>query len=526
MMNEIARRFYFSALILIVVAIGSVSFALANEPPNKQSRRPNIVLIVADDLGYGDIACFRGNARWKTVKPAPESVQPAETPHIDRLAAGGLMMTDFHSNDSVCSPTRAAIMTGRYQHRSGVINVLGQFTQATKKLTPPGEEPFVGLRLSETTMAEVLRNCGYRTACIGKWHLGPLESHQPMDQGFDHFFGTSGGADDNFSMVDTRGRTILWRDREAVPASGEYFTDAIASEAIEFMCREDDKPFFVYLSFTAPHLPYFGPNDRKLGEQWNNNTQLPAEGPSEHSHEAYQEIIAALDAAVGRIVTALQKAGLADNTLIVFTSDNGPVDCGSAVPYRGRKTNLYEGGTRVPTIAYWPGHIAEGGRNSTTAISMDLLPTFAAIAGCDVPAKLKLDGVDLAPLWLRGESPAPRQLFWERGTGVHMHNFDRRIFAVRDGNWKLVQGKSDGPLELYDLQIDPRETHDVAAENPQIVARLKKAFDDWKAGVYHDSPVNVDDLIERLKDDGTIKSRRKRAGKPKQIPESANQKSE
>ena len=211
----------------IAFSICLVSFATATQTKfaeaadarsNVVSKRPNILLILADDLGYGDVSSFRGNATWKTVVPAPSGVKPTRTPHIDRLASEGLMLTSFYANDSVCSSTRAALMTGRYQHRSGVVNVLGQLTQAAKQVTPAGEKPFAGLRLSETTIAEVMRNGGYRTACFGKWHLGPLESLQPLDQGFEHFLGTSGGAEDNFQMRDAHGKSILWRDRKPVDA--------------------------------------------------------------------------------------------------------------------------------------------------------------------------------------------------------------------------------------------------------------------------------------------------------------------
>ena len=374
--------------------------------------RPNILLIVADDLGYGDIGCFRGAATWKTVEPAPASVKPAATPNIDRLASGGLMLTDFHANDSVCSPTRAAIMTGRYQHRSGMVNVLGQLAQATKKVARPGEQPYLGLRLSETTVAEVLHEAGYRTACFGKWHLGPLPDLHPMDQGFDHFVGTNGGAEDNFAMRDGKGASIFCADRELVNAPGKYFTDVLADEASDYMAEKSDRPFFVYLPLTAPHVPYFGPNDKGLA--WDGKD---AQGPRQDLHQAYQEIIGAIDGAVGRLEAALQKAGLAENTLVIFTSDNGPVDCGSCTPWRGRKTNLYEGGTRVPAIFNWPGKIEPGRKWPEPAMTMDLLPTFAALAGAKIPPGLKLDGVSLAPLLEGGSSLPPRKLFWERRRG-------------------------------------------------------------------------------------------------------------
>ena len=489
--------------VVYLATVGQPARAFAATPsPKSTSARPNILLILADDLGYGDISSFRGDAIWKTVVPAPSGVKPTQTPHIDRLAAGGLMLTSFYANDSVCSPTRAAIMTGRYQHRSGMINVLGQLTQATRKFTPPGQESFVGLRLSETTMAEVMRDGGYRTACFGKWHLGPLESHQPLDQGFEHFVGTSGGAEDNFQMRNAHGKSIFWRDRKPVDAPGKYFADVLADEAIAYMTKNDDRPFFVYLPFTSPHVPYFGPGDRGLAEKWDHEGN---DGPREDLHQAYKEVVEAMDAAVGRIHKALHDANLEDNTLIVFTSDNGPVDFGSCVPFRGRKTNSYEGGIREPTIAHWPGHIKAGTRTTETAISMDLLPTFAAIGDCPLPSGLKLDGTDLTELLTNGEPLPHRMLFWERGTGVEMRNFNRRLMAVRDGTWKLVREKAEKPLELYDLQSDPGERHDIAHEHPEVIDRLQKAFEEWKADVYSDCPYKIDELINQLKTSGVIK---------------------
>ncbi len=461
--------------------------------------RPNILLILADDLGYGDISGFRGDAPWRTVVPAPADVAPIETPNIDALAHGGLMFTDFHSNDSVCSPTRAALMTGRYQHRSGVVNVLGQLSQATRQMARDGEKPFVGLRRTETTVAEVLRDAGYRTACFGKWHLGPLNRLGPLDQGFDHYVGVTGGAEDNFAMHDARGRSILWRDREVVDAPGNYFTDFLADEAIQYMTTKSEQPFFVYLPFTAPHLPYFGPNDKDLA--WDRNPL----GPRTDQHQVYKEVVEGLDAAIRRIVAALRQAGLDKSTLIVFTSDNGPVDCGSCSPHRGRKTNLYEGGTRVPTLFYWPGQIAAGRQTSVPAMSMDLLPTLAAIGEARIPSQLQLDGTSLAPLLQADAALPPRKLFWERGTGVYMEKFDQRNSAVRDGDWKLVQ-RYGQPVELYDLASYPTEEHNVAAAHADKVAELQQAFQDWHADVYADCPYDTAELVSRLKQAGTIGS--------------------
>ena len=268
------------------------------------------------------------------------------------------------------------------------------------------------------------------------------------------------------------------------------------------MTKKDNRPFFVYLPFTSPHVPYFAPGDRQLAKDWDHEGST---GPREDLHQAYREVVEAMDADVGRIHQALRNAGLENDTLIVFTSDNGPVDYGSCAPFRGRKTNLYEGGIREPTIAHWPGHIAAGGHANEPAMSMDLFPTFAAIGHCAVPKDLKLDGVDLSASITQGAPLPKRMLFWERGTGVEMRNFNRRLLAVRDGNWKLVRGKAENPLELYDLVSDPAERHNLASTQPEVVNRLQAAFEKWKADVYSDCPYQIDQFIDQLKTAGIIK---------------------
>ncbi|WP_428304307.1 sulfatase-like hydrolase/transferase [Lacipirellula sp.] len=459
---------------------------------------PNILLIVADDLGYGDVACFRDGVAWRTVKPAPPGTKPPATLHLDRLAKSGLMLTSFYANDAVCSPTRAALMTGRYQHRTGVINVLGQLSEAMEQTASTGETPFTGLGADETTIAELLQKAGYRTACIGKWHLGEMSTQHPMDNGFDHFVGTTAGAGDNFAMRDQRGRSTFWRDRELAEASGEYYTDLLANEAIGFIRQPSDQPFFVYLPFTAPHVPYFAPGDRDLA--WDGNEK----GPRSDLHAAYAEVVEALDSAVGRVLQALEEEGLDRHTLVVFTSDNGPVDYGSATPFRGRKTNLYEGGVRVPTIVSWPGVIKPGTQADAPAMSMDLFRTFAVAAEAEVPAELQLDGVDLTPLFSDEGRLPERSLFWERGVGVHMKQFHRRLAAIRRGNWKLVLPGPGKPPELYDLSNDPQERHSIATDHSAVVAEMKAAFDAWRTDVYADCPYDPDELILRLRKAGII----------------------
>ncbi len=488
-------------LLPALVALTPLGATAAADPAPK----PNILLILADDLGYGDVGSFRGAAPWKTVVPAPPGVTPAPTPHLDRLAQRGRRLTSFYANCSVCSPTRAALLTGRYQHRTGIVNVLGQFEGAMKAIARSGDPPFRGLALEEVTIAEVLKAAGYRTAAFGKWHLGDMETHGPLDQGFEEFVGTKAGAGDNFAMKNAAGASYFYRNRHLVDAPGHWYTDVLADETIRFMHRPDDRPFFAYLAFTAPHLPYLGPNDRELANAWDEKGE---KGPRADQHQAYQDVLVGLDAAIGRLQAALAESGLDRNTLVIFTSDNGPVDCGSCTPWQGRKTRLYEGGPRVPMIVCWPGRIPAGSASAAPAMTMDLLPTLAALAGAPLPRGRKMDGVDLTRLWLQGEPPAARLLFWEKPTGVGMARFDLRRWAVRDGAWKLQQERTGRALELYDLDRDPAETTNLAARHPEIVQRLAGAFQIWRKDVYADCPYDLDDITARMRQQGIIESGR------------------
>jgi arylsulfatase A len=461
--------------------------------------RPNILLILADDLGYGDIACFRGDTPWTTYKPAQPEVKAPRTPNLDRLAAQGRMLTSFYDNCSVCSPSRAAMMTGRYNHRSGVVNVLGQLSSAMKQIG----ESFTGLQKSEITVAGLLKANGYRTACFGKWHLGNLEEHHPLDFGFDQYVGDKYGGGDNFSVKDAKGKSFFYRNRDAVDAPGYWYTDVLIDETISYITQSAEKPFFAYLALTTPHTPYIGPNDKELANAWD---KKGGKGPRKDFYRAYVDVVEGMDASLGRLFQTLEKSGLADNTLVIFTSDNGATGCGSSAPLRGRKCELYEGGTRVPFIAHWPGHIPSGSSADSPAMGMDLLPTFAALAGAPLPTGRKIDGVNLSTLLTAGTALSPRMLFWEKPNDVWMDKFYLRRWAVRDGKWKIQQDPINKELALYDLSADPTESSNVAAGHPEIVQRLEQAFQAWRKDVYSDCPYNIDQVIERMKNDPKIMS--------------------
>ena len=410
-------------------------------------RPPNFVLIMADDLGYGDLSCY-GSER-------------ARTPHLDALAREGLRFTDYHSNGCVCSPTRAALLTGRYQQRSGVDEVVF----ADPKL---GYRENYGLQPGEITFAHLLRAAGYRTAIFGKWHLGYARKFNPVHHGFDEFRGYVSGNVDYQSHVDGAGFADWWHGAELEPERG-YTTHLITRHAVRFLEEQKDRPFCLYVAQEAVHSPYQGPGDgplRQAGEKGREKY------PAGHIARAYREMVEEMDRSVGEIVATLRRLGLERDTFVFFCSDNGATKEGSNGRLRGFKASLWEGGHRVPAIAWWPGKIAPGTAGET-ALAMDVLPTFLDLAGATPPKGHLLDGVSLAAL-LREAKPLPaRQLFWAYN----------QQGAVREGPWKLVVTASASPPALFHLGEDPAEKNDLAARHPERVAALTAAFAAWKKSV-------------------------------------------
>jgi len=415
------------------------------------TEHPNIVLILADDMGYGDISCYDG---W------------IKTPNLDRLAAEGLRFTDFHSNGAVCSPTRAALMTGKYQQRAGIPMVV------SVKLR------HLGLHQTEVTFAECLENAGYATAIFGKWHLGYKTEFNPIHHGFDHFRGYVSGNIDFFSHIDQSGVYDWWSQDKQAEEPG-YVTHLITKHALQFIDENKDEPFCLYMPHEAPHYPYQGPNDgpdRTVGGKFDTH------GSRKDKKEAYREMVIELDKSVGQIVAKLKERGLERNTLVFFFSDNGATSLGSCGSLRGTKGTVWEGGHRVPAIARWLSRINPG-EASQTAIGMDLMPTMLTIAGATPPDDHRLDGVDLSPLLFEGESLDERKLFWEHG-GRH---------GVRDGNWKLVQGARGlkEKVGLYNLYDDIGELDNVATKHPKRVEQMLADLNEWKADVKKDATMQA-----------------------------------
>ena len=404
---------------------------------NIMARKPNIILILADDMGYGDAGCYGG--------------KHLQTPAIDTLADRGLRFTDFHSNAPVCSPTRAALLTGCYQQRCGIEGVISAKNHRKK-----------GLSLENVTFADLLKTADYRTAVFGKWHLGYEPRFNPRYQGFDEFVGFVSGNIDYHSHIDQAGVEDWWQDVELIPEEG-YSTDLVTSHGLSFIQRHKDKPFCLYLAHECPHYPYQGPNDpadRTVGKP------EPILGRRKDRTAAYKEMMESMDTSIDRIVRKINSLDLEKETFIFFCSDNGPTGPGSSGPLKGKKGSLWEGGHRVPGIAYWPSKIRPGTVTNETALTMDLLPTLASLAGLSPPTTLKLDGVDLLPLMV-GEKPlSERSLFWRF----------KNDCAIRKGPWKLINGESQS---LFHLDDDISETTNIIRKEQKQGKNLEQELMNW-----------------------------------------------
>ena len=412
-------------------------------PANPQSP-PNIIIFLADDMGYGDTSI---NAGW------------LKTPNMERLAAEGLRFTDFHASGSVCSPTRAGLLTGRYQQRAGVPNVILAMEKSPTH--------YAGLQTTENTLPKMLKQAGYATALIGKWHLGYYPVYNPMHHGFDTFRGYISGNVDYHLHQDNQGREDWWDGLKLAPEKG-YTTSLITKHTTDFIrqnhAQNPGKPFFIYVAQEAVHEPYQGPTDPPL--RGPDGRKLP--GARRPIKDSYRDMMTAMDASLGAIMDTLRELNIADNTLIFFFSDNGATEEGSNAPLRGYKGGVYEGGHREPAVAWWPGRIKPGQVVQDLAISLDLMPTFLDLAGIPAPKDRPFDGISLKNLLLENKPLGERKLFWNG-------------LAMRDGQWKLVM--TDGHPELYDLADDLAEKNNIAEEHPARVRAMVADLEAWKKDV-------------------------------------------
>ena len=423
-----------AVLVLSVLCAGLASPAAAQAP-----RPPNIVLIVADDMGYAEMGT-QGNT-------------DVPTPNIDSLAKQGVRFTSGYVSAPLCAPTRAGLMTGRYQQRFGFETNPGPEDYADEKF---------GLPRSEPTIAERLKSFGYVTGMFGKWHIGYKPELQPTARGFDEFFGFLSGANNYIAKGGARGsRNPVLRGTQPVTEK-EYLTDAFGREAVSFIDMHHDKPFFLYLPFNAVHAPLEA-IDKYLRR---------FDAIKDPTRRTFAAMLSAMDDNIGRVLDALRKHGLEEQTLVFFISDNGgptPQTTSSNLPLRGYKGQLLEGGIREPFIIQWKGHLPAGKVDDRPVIQLDVLPTAMAAAGMAISPDWKLDGVNLLP-FLNGEKAGPPHdtLYW-RFQNQH---------AIRRGDWKLVQTRADLKPQLYNLAADIGESTDLADKEP---ARLKELGDAWAA---------------------------------------------
>lgn len=427
--RQISRREFLRGSLAGAACLGLAGLSL--DAFAKSEKLPNFAFILADDLGYQDVGCY-GSPLIKT-------------PNLDRMASEGMRFTDYYAAAPVCTPSRAALMTGCYPLRVSLPNVINHSSK-------------IGISSDEITIAQLLKTRGYSTACIGKWHLGWQKQFLPTRHGFDYYFGLPYSND--MDPVDFR--TPLFRNEEIIeqPVVQETLTERYTDEAIKFITKHKDGPFFLYLPHTFPHVPLHA------SEKFSGKSK----------RGLYGDVVETIDWSTGRILNTLKELGLDENTLVIFSSDNGPwlskgENGGCALPLRGGKAQTWDGGMREPCIMRWPGHIPSGSTCSEVATMMDIYPTLAHFAGAKVPTDRIIDGKDIRPL-MTGEKDAksPYDAFF--------YYRSEQLQAVRSGRWKLIlehkepETKSTIPQSLYDLKTDIGETTDVSAKHPKVVAML------------------------------------------------------
>tara|TARA_R110002096_G_scaffold4493_10_gene20844 strand:+ start:12378 stop:13724 length:1347 start_codon:yes stop_codon:yes gene_type:complete len=429
--------------------------------PARSAERPNIVLIFSDDQGVNDIGCYGSEI---------------PTPNIDRLAEEGVKFTNWYSASAICTPSRFGLLTGLNPSRSkhGLLSALMFMAEEHRQ---------TGIQPEETTIAERLRDVGYATALIGKWHLGHGEkSLLPTRHGFDRFIGHTGGCIDFFTM--TYGVVPDWYHQEQHVSENGYATDLITEEVVNYLREQKDAedPFFLYLAYNAPH---FGKGYSPKDQAPVNIMQAKAadlkrvEFIEDKIRREFAAMVTSLDDGVGKVLAALESNGLQEDTLVIFLTDHGgtPVYGGSNLPLRGDKATLFEGGIKVPCMMRWPGKIPAGTTNDSLVWSIDLFPTFCRLAG-DLLDEESVDGQDLSPVLWNGEKWTDRTFFWE--LGAHEELSRMPWSAVRSGDWKYVQTPDDGEF-LFDIDVDPNETRNLRDANPEKMGQMRKLRDQLAA---------------------------------------------
>jgi arylsulfatase A-like enzyme len=406
---------------------------------------------MADDMGYADLGCY-GNAE-------------VATPNLDRIAARGVRLTQGYAASAVCSATRTALITGRYHYRLPI-----------GLEEPLAARPGLGLPPDHPTLPSILRDGGYATALVGKWHLGQPPAYGPTLSGYDSFYGIRSGAIDYYTHLNSRNAHDLWDEAEPVMTDG-YVTDILGQRAVETVQRlaRGDRPFFLSLHFTAPHWPWEAPGDRAEAERLRGGTLRHYDGGTQRT---YYRMIEAMDLQIGRVVQALEAAGVDDDTIIAFTSDNGGERYSRTWPFTGMKTELLEGGIRVPCLLRWPTAIPGGLVSDQVLISMDWMPTLLSAAGLAPDDRMPSDGMDLLDRLSGREAVTPRLLFWR-----YRHNQQR---ACRDGDYKFLKIREN--TFLFNVATDPRERANLKDRLPEVYSRLAGQWEAWNATMLPEDP--------------------------------------
>ncbi len=431
---------YLAVIIPLTIGCGT------KEKSDKETatKRPNIILIMADDLGYGSLSCFGS--------------ETINTPHLDKMAREGIKFTDFHSNGAVCSPTRAALLTGKYQQRLGIEGVVTAKSHRE-----------VGLAIEEITFADAMKAEGYTTGIIGKWHLGYPERFNPIHQGFDEFIGYVSGNVDYHSHIDQEAFEDWWWQNKLEKEEG-YSTDLITKHAIEFIEKHKNENFLLYIPHESPHGPFQGrksPAFRVIGDNTIKN-------PEQNINEVYKEMIEVMDEGIGKIVTTLKKMDLDKNTLVFFCSDNGPAAQGSSGGLRGSKGSVWEGGHRVPAIAWWPETIKANQVIDQTLMTMDIFPSMMSLIHSD--KKFNWDGVTFDSVLLNNSPLKKRDLFWRH----YSNDGTSESAAIRSGNWKLIRPAKNKEVQLFNLKNDVFELNNLVSSNEALKNELLQKLKNWE----------------------------------------------
>ena len=449
-----------SLLLIATCVLGLTGLALADD---RRGSQPNIIFILADDLGFADTGATGARA--------------LTTPSIDSLAAAGLTITNAYSSSPICSPTRTALLTGRYaqRYRLGLEEPLRSSDAKRFDLGIPKDHP---------TIASVLRDQGYETALVGKWHLGIPPRHSPLEHGYEHFFGIAQGAADYFlhTMVKDGEKTSLglFDGNEQVERSG-YMTDLLGDEAVRLIRGKSDRPLFLSLHFTAPHWPWEGRGDRSIA-----NSLSLTQHYDGGSLETYAEMVEVMDENIGRVLAALDETGIADNSIVIFTSDKGGERFSDTWPFVGVKGEVLEGGIRVPLFVRWPARIAAGSQSDQVMTSMDFLPTLLAAGGGDVKDGA-FDGINLLSQLLGDASPVERTIFWRFKAGEQG--------AVRQGDWKYVT--LGGKEHLFNVASDPRERVKLQDEHAETFQELQALYERWNLSMLPYPEVSFSESVQK-----------------------------